>query len=373
MALSPIYGRVLDVNSKRKPLRFAVMGCGRISGQHCGPLASGNVTDAELTAVCDVKPDRAERIARKYGVPGFASLEALMTAVGDRVDVITVLTESGSHARHTIEAAGYGRHVVVEKPMALTLADADAMIRTCDDHGVKLFVVKQNRFNAPVMRLREALEAGRFGKLVMGTVRVRWCRDQAYYDLDPWRGTWALDGGVLTNQACHHVDLLQWMMGDVETVFAKSRTALVAVETEDTAVAMLRFSNGALGVVEATTAARPDNLEAAISILGEQGTVEIGGIAVNAMKVWQFAGPAGDAPDGAEGDAPPPPNVYGHGHQAYLNHVVDCILNNAKPLVDGREGRRSLELISAMYESIETGREVSFPFTPSHCRLGRSG
>ena len=163
---------------------------------------------------------------------------------------------------------------MVEKPMALTLDDADSMIEACDNHGVKLFIVKQNRFNVPVVQLRKALEDGRFGKLIMGTVRVRWCRPQAYYDQDSWRGTWAYDGGVLTNQASHHIDLLEWMLGDVESVFAKSKTALVDIEAEDTAVVILKFRNGALGVIEATTAIRPKDLEGSLSVLGEKGSVE---------------------------------------------------------------------------------------------------
>jgi len=295
-------------------------------------------------------------------------MHEMMESAG--VDVVVVLTESGRHVNHVIALTRHGKHIVVEKPMALTLDDADRMIRACDAARIKLFVVKQNRFNVPVIKLREALDEGRFGKLVMGTVRVRWCRRQEYYDQDEWRGTWALDGGVLTNQASHHVDLLEWMMGEVESVFALSRTALVDIETEDTAVVVLRFSNGALGVIEATTAARPTDLEGSISILGEGGTVEIGGFAVNELKVWKFA-------EAREGDADVrsrfsvnPPNVYGYGHQAYYEHVVDCIRNDRKQLVDGLEGRRSLELINAIYESIETGREVPLRFRPKHCRLG---
>ena len=254
--------------------------------------------------------------------------------------------------------------------MALTLADADRMIMACDEAQVKLFVVKQNRFNLPVVKAREALEAGRFGNMVLGTVRVRWCRTQEYYDQDAWRGTWAMDGGVLANQASHHIDLLEWMLGDVDSVFAMSRTALVDIETEDTAVATLRFANGALGVVEATTATRPTDLEGSLSLLGEGGTVEIGGYAVNEMKVWNFVE---SRPEDAAVIAdlrPRPPDVYGFGHRAYYEHVVDCINNNAQQLVDGLEGRRSLELISAIYESIETGREVAMRFRP---RLGRLG
>lgn len=286
------------------------------------------------------------------------------------VDVVVVLTESGVHARHVLELAQYRRHIVVEKPMALTIDDADAMIRACDAAGVRLFVVKQNRFNVPVVKAREALEAGRFGKLVLGTVRVRWCRPQSYYEQDAWRGTWALDGGVLTNQASHHVDLLEWMMGPVDSVFGRSATALAKIEAEDTAVVVLRFRSGALGVIEATTAARPTDLEGSLSILGEGGTVEIGGFAVNEMKVWRFTqSELGDERVLSDFSVNPP-NVYGFGHQAYYQHVVDCIRGLKRHLVDGLEGRKSLELISAIYESIETGREVSLRFQARRCRLG---
>ena len=222
----------------------------------------------------------------------------------------------------------------------------------------------------PVVKLREAMEQGRFGRLVMGTVRVRWCRPQAYYDQDDWRGTWAQDGGVLTNQASHHVDLLEWMMGDVESVFAKSTTALVDIEAEDTAVVTLKFKNGALGIIEATTAARPKDLEGSISVLGETGTVEIGGFAVNQMKTWNFLNEHEGDDQVLEQYSVNPPNVYGFGHQAYYEHVVECIQNNSPQLVDGLMGRKSLELISAIYESIETGKEVFLRFNPKHCRLG---
>jgi predicted dehydrogenase len=259
---------------------------------------------------------------------------------------------------------------VVEKPMALTLDGADAMISACDAAGIKLFVVKQNRFNVPVLKLREALEQKRFGKLVLGTIRVRWCRDQSYYNQDAWRGTWALDGGVLANQASHHIDLLEWMMGDVASVFARSATALVKIEAEDTAVAVLTFRNGALGVIEATTAARPKDLEGSISILGESGTVEIGGFAVNQMKVWNFSKPLPEDETVMQRYSVNPPNVYGFGHQAYYEHVVECIQKVKRQLVDGLEGRRSLELINAIYESIETGKEVRLRFQPKRSRLG---
>jgi predicted dehydrogenase len=255
--------------------------------------------------------------------------------------------------------------------MALTLPGADAMIRACDRHGVRLFVVKQNRFNVPVVKLRQALEEGRFGRLVLGTVRVRWCRRQDYYDQDAWRGTWALDGGVLTNQASHHIDLLEWMMGEVDSVYALATTALVRIEAEDTAVVALKFKSGALGIIEATTAARPKDLEGSISILGERGSVEIGGFAVNEMKVWRFEDARPEDGEVLAKYSVNPPNVYGFGHQAYYEHVVDCISGERPHLVDGLEGRRSLELISAIYESVETGREVQMRFVPKLCRLGQ--
>ncbi len=350
-------------------LNFALVGCGRISKRHSELLGHNQIKNARLAAVCDVKVDRAKAIGEQFGVPYYQDMLKMMET--EKIDVVVVLTESGLHADHVVALARFKKHIMVEKPMALTLADADRMISACDVAGSKLFVIKQNRFNVPVVKLRQALEAGRFGKLVMGSVRVRWCRPQAYYDQDSWRGTWALDGGVLTNQASHHVDMLEWMMGDVESVFAMSRTALVKIETEDTAVVMLRFTNGALGVIEATTAARPKDLEGSISILGEGGTVVIGGFAVNEINTWNFGKTETGDDEVLKKFSVNPPNVYGFGHQAYYEHAVSCILNNIHQLVDGLAGRKSLELISAIYESIETGKEVSLRFKPTRCKLGQ--
>lgn len=350
-------------------IKFALVGCGRIAKRHSELLGNQQIANAGLAAVCDVVETKARAIGEQFGVPWFTDMHEMAREVD--IDAFVVLTESGNHARNVIDLAPYGRHIVVEKPMALSLADADRMIAACDEAGVKLFVVKQNRFNVPVVKLREALEAGRFGKLVMGTVRVRWCRPQSYYDQDPWRGTWALDGGVLTNQASHHVDLLEWMMGDVESVYAKTTTALADIEAEDTAVVILKFASGALGVIEATTAVRPRDLEGSISVLGEKGSVEIGGFAVNQMKVWNFIEPVEDDENVMGKYSVNPPNVYGFGHQAYYEHVVGCILHGREHLVDGLVGRRSLELINAIYESVERGSEVQLRFQPKLCRLGQ--
>lgn len=352
-------------------LRYALVGCGRIARKHAELLGNGGVEGAKLVAVCDNQPERAAAIGDLYDVPHFPDMHAMMAAMADDIDVLCLLTPSGLHAEHAVALAPYGKHLVVEKPMALTLEDADRMIAACDQAGIKLFVVKQNRYNRPVTKLRQALEQGRFGKLVMGTVRVRWSRDQAYYDQDAWRGTWALDGGVFSNQASHHVDLLMWCLGDPVAVYAASRTALVNIEAEDTGVAVIHFANGAVGLVEATTAVRPKDLEGSLSLLGEKGSVEIGGFAVNEMKVWNFQDAEEDDKRVMEHFRENPPNVYGFGHKLYLDHVCDVIENGTPSLVDGLEGRRSLELINAIYESVETGREVAMRFQPRQSRLGR--
>ena len=321
-----------------------------------------------MTAVCDLAIDDAKKIGKQFSVPYYQDMDVMMQ--NEKIDVVVVLTPSGLHAENVVNLSKYGKDIMVEKPMALTLDSADEMISACDKNNCKLFVIKQNRFNVPVVKLKEALDSDRFGKLVLGTVRVRWARHQPYYDQAEWRGTWAMDGGVLTNQASHHVDMLEWMMGDVVSVFAKSITALADIEAEDTAIVTLKFKNGALGIIEATTAARPTNLEGSISILGEKGTVVVGGVAVNKMQTWVFE-------DEVEGDGEilekysvNPPNVYGFGHQAYYEHVVGCIKEGNQNLVDGLQGRKSIELISAIYESIETGKEVFLRFKPKKCKLG---
>ena len=350
-------------------LRVALVGCGRISRRHSELLGSNNIHGANLAAVCDIKIERAKEIGSTYKVPYYDDMGLMMSK--ENIDVVVILTESGNHANHVVNLAKYGKHIIVEKPMALTLEDADRMIQSCDKNGIKLFVVKQNRFNVPILKLREAIETNKFGKLTLATVRVRWARHQVYYDQDDWRGTWVMDGGVLTNQASHHVDMLEWMMGEIDSVYAKSDTMLADIEVEDTAVVLLKFRNGALGIIEATTAARPTNIEGSISILGENGTVVVGGIAMNKLETWMFENSTNDDEDILEKYSVNPPDVYGFGHKAYYEHVVDCINNNKQHLVDGLEGRKSIELISAIYESIETGKEVFLKFHPKKCRLGK--
>ena len=352
-------------------LRFGLLGCGAIAKRHANLLTSGEIEGASLVAVYDRDTERARVFGESYGVRSSDSLEEFLGL--EDVDIACVLTPSGLHAEHTVAAANAGKHVVVEKPMALRLADADRMIRACDAARVKLFVVKQNRFNVPVQKAREALEEGRFGKLVLGTVRVRWSRDQSYYDQDPWRGTWAHDGGVLANQASHHIDLLEWFMGPVVAVYAVARTALARIEAEDTAIATLEFANGALGLVEATTATRPKDIEGSLSVLGEGGSVVIGGFAANKLEHWAFSEPLPEDDEVFARFGTNPEDRFGYGHRAYYEHVVRCFETDSAALVDGLEGRRSLELVTALYESIETGAAVTLRLNATHCRLGVRG
>lgn len=338
-------------------LKIALIGCGRIAKRHSELLGYQRVRGARLAAVCDIAREKAETIGRRFHVPYYTDMHEMLEEVKE-IDAISILTPSGLHCRHVLELVPYKRHLIVEKPLALNSVDADKMISASAKAGIRLFVVKQNRFNLPVQKLRKAMEAKRFGKLVMGTVRLRWCRRQEYYDLDPWRGTKRYDGGVFFNQASHHIDLLSWMMGEVESVYAKATTVLVDIETEDTGIALLKFKSGALGVIEATTAARPIDLEGSISILGEKGAVEISGFAVNEMKTWHFEDESPADKALLKKYSTNPPNVYGFGHQMYYEHALGCIQNKKKTLVDGEEAKKSVDLIEAIYESIRTRKEV---------------
>ncbi|TVQ23774.1 MAG: gfo/Idh/MocA family oxidoreductase [Spirochaetaceae bacterium] len=338
-------------------MRFGIIGCGRIAPEHLRAIAEHD--SASLIACADIDDEKAQSVSRQTGCTAYTDYRKMLAAHPE-IEVVSILTPSGLHPEQAIDVMEhFGRHVIVEKPMALDPADADRMIASAQRSGVKLFVVKQNRYNRPVVRLREAMEAGRFGRILMGTVRVRWMRDQAYYDLADWRGTKRLDGGVLSNQAIHHLDLLLWMLGEPVSVFARTERYLVDIEAEDTAVAIVKFASGATGVIEATTACRPDDLEGSLSILGERGTVEISGIAVNELKHWRFTDSEPDEEAqlmASLGEAPK--NVYGFGHGRYLDAVIQSLTSDKPGPVDGTEGRRSIELLHAIYASAEKGTEV---------------
>ncbi len=350
-----------------QPLRFALIGCSKIAHKHAAGLRLRS--DAELAAVCDLQTERAKSMGTEFGVPWYTNYEEMIYKT--EVDVVSVLTPSGDHCRRVLDLVRFGKHLVVEKPLALRIEDADRMIAACDSNGLKIFEVKQNRFNAPIRALRGAIEKGRFGTMVMGSVRVRWCRRQKYYDEARWRGTWAADGGVLTNQAIHHIDMLKWMMGDVESVQAATAKRLARIEAEDTGVAILRFTNGALGVIEATTATRPRDLEGSLSILGEHGSVEVGGFSMDKLRVWEFD-PKSAEDEATLRDNGTNPDAYAWSHAEFLGDVVQSIRENKRGAVDGIEARATLELLNAIYESHETGRAVKLRFMPKLCKLGVS-
>jgi predicted dehydrogenase len=323
-------------------LGFAVIGCGKISNKHIHALTT--LPGARLVTLYDIDHQRATAQAEKAsGILVAREFDEALSARG--VDAVAICTPSGAHASLAIEAARAKKHVIVEKPLALTLEEADAMIDACDAAGVKLFVVKQNRYNRPVIAARRALDEGRLGRLFLGGARVLWHRNQDYYDSETWRGTWAHDGGVCANQAAHHIDLLVWFMGDVVGVFATGATVMHDIETEDTATVLLRFRHGTTATIQATTCTQPRDLEGSIALFGTKGTIEWGSN----------------------------PKEFAYNHVEFYRDALQTIVSGRRALIDGIEGRRSLEVIHAIYESIETGREVTLRFEPHHCRLGTYG
>ena len=338
--------------------RLALVGCGRISERHLEAIAA--LPALQLVAVCDEIMARAEAAGAKAKVPAFDSYLAMLDRI--EADVVVLCTPSGLHPRHGIMAAERGLHVICEKPMATRLEEADALVAACDSAGVFLFVVKQNRLNPAVKLLKQAIDDGRFGRIYLANTTVRWQRPQSYYDMAPWRGTWEFDGGAFMNQASHYVDMIQWLIGPVASVSAKTATLARRIESEDTGVAILSFRNGALGTIEVTMLAFPKNLEGSITVLGENGSVKIGGTALNRIERWEFAK---TAPADAEAEtlksAADPLSVYGSGHTPYYENVLKVLNGEARPGTDGREGRKSLELILGIYESARTGKDVSLP------------
>jgi UDP-N-acetyl-2-amino-2-deoxyglucuronate dehydrogenase len=337
-------------------VRVALVGCGRIAKNHVEAIE--RIDGFSLAAVCDTVEQRAAQVADRYGVPAYAALGAMLQ--GTACDAVAICTPSGLHPQHGVLAARAGKHVICEKPMAISLAGADELVHACDDAGVQLFVVKQNRLNAPIQLLKRALDKGRFGRLYLANTTVRWTRPQEYYDQAPWRGTWEFDGGAFMNQASHYVDLIQWLVGPVESVMAKTATLARRIEAEDTGVAILKFRSGAIGVIEVTMLTYPRNLEGSVTLLGEKGTVKVGGTAVNKVESWQFAD-YDDDDKLIDTASYTPPNVYGFGHEGYYRNVLAVLRGEASPETDGRAGRKSLELILGMYESAKTGREIPLP------------
>ncbi|MDQ2736813.1 MAG: Gfo/Idh/MocA family oxidoreductase [Pseudomonadota bacterium] len=344
--------------SDRK-IRFALVGCGRISKTHFAALDRHSAR-AELVAVCDTNGDSLAAATAATGARGFASLTELL-AQSD-ADVVVLATPSGLHAPQAIECAGAGRHVLTEKPMAIRFEDGQTMVRACRTAGVELFVVKQNRLNATTRLVKSAVEAGRFGRIYLCTVNVFWTRPQSYYDAAPWRGRWDLDGGAFMNQASHYVDLLDWLVGPADSVHAYAATLARDIEAEDTGVMSVRLQSGGLASINVTMLTYPKNLEGSITLIGERGTVRVGGTAANKIEHWTFdsAHEDDELVAGASYDVD---SVYGPGHMRFYDNVISTLRGEAKAQVDGHEGLRSLELLIAAYRSARDGVRVSLPLS----------
>ena len=340
-----------------RKIRIAVIGCGRIAKNHFGAIAQHS-DHLQLTAVCDTQPERLKAASEAHGVPGYRSLKELLNSK-DKPDIVTLCTPSGLHPEQAILAAEHGVHVMTEKPMATRWQDGVRMVRACDEAGVQLFVVKQNRRNATLQLLKRAVSEKRFGRIHMVHMNVFWTRPQAYYDQDKWRGTWEFDGGAFMNQASHYVDLFDWLIGPVEKVQAMVSTHR-DIEVEDTGVLNVRWRNGALGSMAVTMLTYPSNLEGSITILGEKGSVRVGGVAVNDIQLWEFDEPR-DYDEDVKAANYETTSVYGFGHPLYYKNVVDVMRGEAEPETDGREGLRSLELLIAAYLSARDGQTVSLP------------
>jgi len=335
-------------------LNFGIVGCGRIASRHADAIWARG--DTRLVGVCDTSEQRAARMAAHYGCEAYTDYEKMLSRPD--LDVVCICTPSGLHAANGIQAARAGKHVIVEKPMALSLQDADALESACREEGVKLTVVLQNRYNAPMRRLREAVDAGKLGRLLLATVTVRWYRPQEYYSGDNWHGTWAMDGGALMNQAIHHIDALQWMMGEPESVFAYTATLAHQMEAEDTGVAVVRFRSGSLGSIEGSTITYPANIEGSLALFGQRGSVKIGGNSLDRIDFWKVEGELEHEQEILRRQELDPPPSRFLSHSLVLDDMVRAIREDRQPATNGAEGKKSLELVLALYQSAREGREV---------------
>ncbi len=348
-------------------LRYALIGCGRISRNHIAAVFN-HKNDLELCAICDLVPGRMEALLGAFDedlstVRRYTDYREMLEK--ESLDLVSIATESGKHAAIALQGIAAGCHVIVEKPIALSLADADAMIQAAERKGVVLCACHQNRFNRSIQKIRSAVESGRFGKMLHGAAHIRWYRGSQYYKQAAWRGTWEQDGGALMNQCIHNIDLLRWMLGDtVEEVMAYTdRLAHSYIEAEDIGLALVKFHNGAYGLIEGTTNVFRENLEETLYLFGEKGTAKAGGKSVNVIEEWRF----GDGIDTAEAVKEQfrdnPPNVYGFGHTPLYGDVIHAIRSKAQPYVDGNAGRRALELVLAIYRSAAEGKPVRLPLS----------
>lgn len=334
--------------------RFGIIGCGRIAPRHADTLA--DIPDAELVQVCDVIESRAHAFAEKYGAAYCLNYHDLLA--NPEIDIVNICTPSGMHAEMTIAALKAGKHVIVEKPMAMNPADADRMIAAAKEADRKLCIVLQNRYNPPMQDFYRAIRDGKIGRVLLGSVTVRWYRPQEYYN-DGWHGTKSMDGGALMNQSIHHIDALQWLVGvPVKSVFAYTATLAHQMEAEDAGVVVVKFENGALATIEGSTVTYPQNLEASVALFGEKGSLKVGGTALNRKVFWKIAGEIEHEKELLTREEVDPPSIYGASHRHVIEDMMQAIDENREPQTNGAEGRKSLVLVNAMYESARTAREV---------------
>lgn len=344
-------------------MKYALIGCGRIATNHMKAAMNNNL---EISAVCDIICDKMDELLAKHGLENEKSIrkyDDYKKMIEDiKPELVSIATESGNHAEIALYCIDNGINVIIEKPMAMSMSDADEIIRRSEEKGVKVSACHQNRFNIAIQELRKAIEAGRFGKLSHGSIHVRWNRNENYYKQAPWRGTWAQDGGALMNQCIHGIDLLRWMMGDeIDEIYGATRQQFHDyLEAEDVGMAVIKFKNGAIGTIEGTTNVYPENLEETLYIFGEKGTVKIGGTSTNNIDVWNFADESEDDSKN-KGLKEQTSNVYGNGHTSLFADVIDAIENDRKPYVDAVAGRNALEVVLAIYKSQKTGEIVKVP------------
>lgn len=346
-------------------MKYALIGCGRISTNHIKAAVNNEL---EIVAVCDVVADHMEQLLTKHNLENDKSIKrytdySKMIEEND-LDLISIATESGLHAEIALYCIGKGINVIIEKPMAMSMEDADRIISLSEEKGVKVAACHQNRFNIAVQKMRKALEDGRFGRISHGSIHVRWNRNKEYYEQAPWRGTWKQDGGALMNQCIHGIDLLRWMMGDeVESVYGVTKQQFHSyLEAEDIGMAVVRFKNGAVATIEGTTNVYPKNLEETLYLFGEKGTVKLGGKSTNNIDVWDFADETEEDLSN-KGLEEVTSNVYGNGHTSLFADMIQAIEEDRKPYVDAYAGRRALEMILAIYKSQKSGEVVKFPLS----------
>jgi len=340
-----------------RKIRIGLVGCGRIAKNHFDSIAT-YPDEFELVSICDNNPTALQLATDTYNVRSYLSLTEMLK--NEEIDVVSICTPSGIHPEQTIEIAEAGVHVISEKPMATRWIDGLKMVKACHSAGVRLFVVKQNRRNTTLQLLKRAMEEKRFGRIYMVNINVFWARPQEYYDQAKWRGTWELDGGAFMNQASHYIDLVDWLIGPVEKIQAMMSTLERDIEVEDTGVLNIKWRSGAMGSVNVTMLTYPQNYEGSITILGEKGTVRVGGLAVNEIQHWKFSNKQ-DYDDEVQNANYETTSVYGFGHPLYYKNVIDVLRGQAEPETDGREGLKTLEVLIAAYLSARDGTTVSLP------------